>query len=92
MVNGEIQRSIREERVRAEEVVQENDPSARTAHAPHLLRHLDRIRDHADQVRGVDDVERGVGEFEVGGVHLEEPLSFCIRAARSRAFSSIDAV
>ncbi len=42
-VNGERRdRALdaREERVRAEEVVQENDPSARTADAPHLLRDL----------------------------------------------------
>ena len=65
--------AAREDRVRTEEVVQEDDPSTGTADAAHLARDLDRIGHDADQVRGVDDVERVVGELEIGGVHLEEP-------------------
>src|SRR6185436_2038415 len=45
-----------ERAVLAAEVIQENDPSARTADAVHLAHDGDRIRHDADQVRRVDDV------------------------------------
>src|SRR5688572_31459673 len=54
-------------------MIEEDDPSAGAADAPHLLRHLHRIRDDADQVWRVDDVERSGRELEVGGIHLEDP-------------------
>ena len=73
-VNGEIARSIHgQQRVRAAEMIQEDDAAAGAADAAHLARDRDRVGHDADQVRRVDDVERVVGELEVGRVHLEQP-------------------
>ena len=73
-VNGEISRSIeRQQRIRAAEVVQDDDAAAGPADAAHLARDGDRIGHDADEIRRVDDVERVVGELQIGGVHLEQP-------------------
>ena len=64
-VNGEIARSIDgQQRVRAAEVVEDDDAAARAADAPHLAGHGDRIGHDADEIRRVDDVEGVVGELE----------------------------
>ena len=93
-VNGEIARSSQaSRRIRAAEVVEEDDAAARPADAAHLARDGDRIGNDADHIRRVDDVERPVGELEIGGVHLDQAdVARCpLRAMRSRAFSSIGA-
>src|SRR2546430_13223443 len=63
----------RAELVAAAEMIEDDDPSARTADAPHLARDRYRVGHDADDVRRVDDVERAVGKREVRGIHLEQP-------------------
>src|SRR5438874_8041039 len=60
----------RENRVRAAEVIQDDDLAARFADTPHLFDDLDRIGHDADQVWRIYDVEGIVGEDEMRGIHL----------------------